>query len=176
MPSQQRCQTTRSPWPWPTRHCPTASAPSSAAAGSITITHAPGWLSNQSRLRVLRREVISVMISQRMVLNKKDVRPALRQSNIGSARSQCFRHYATCAIVRECSFGSHCVYVRLISLSIALGAGNGLGYRILAEVVVAIIRVVHRQMLHQGIEHLTVDFAALKHRIEHMAAERLVVG
>ena len=31
-------------------------------------------------------------------------------------------------------------------------------------------------MLHQGIEHLTVDFAALKHRIEHMAAERLVVG
>lgn len=61
-------------------------------------------------------------------------------------------------------------------MSIALGAGNGLGYRILAEVVVAIIRVVHRQMLHQGIEHLTVDFAALKHRIEHMAAERLVVG
>ena len=43
------------------------------------------------------------------------------------------------------------------------------------EIVVAILRIIHRQMLHQRVEHLTVYLAVIEHRVEHVTAERAIV-
>ena len=142
-----------------------------ATAGSMTMTHAPGWLSTQSRLRVLRRvcgDLVDVAITGNLIVmvgehgfRRNRMRPG-RQSNV--RRSEGVHRRMRCLAARDD-----------LSVGVAFGGGDGLGDRILAEIVIAVSRVVHRKMLHQRVEYLAVDLAVVEHRIQHVAAEGAVV-
>lgn len=64
----------------------------------------------------------------------------------------------------------------MIRVRVTFGAGDCLADIVLAEVVIAVIGVVHRKMRHQRVEHLTVYLPPAEHRVKHMAAEGVVIG
>lgn len=61
-------------------------------------------------------------------------------------------------------------------MRIAFSAGDCLGNIVLAEIMIAILRIIYWQVSDQRIEYLTIDFAALEYCIKHVAAERMVIG